>query len=84
MIIFDEVASKPRMLLSFTGLTVDEFSVLPDKFSSVYEIDKQKRYYKKEVDREIVGGDKEILSLDEDKLFVLQTLSDTRASRVPL
>ena len=75
MLSYTELKEKPKVLLSFTGLTSTEFDELLTVFSAVFRRRQEEKAATKERQRRPGGGRKPILRTDEDRLlFILYHL----------
>ncbi len=71
MLSYTKVKDKPKVLLSFTGLTRTEFEELLTVFSEVWRQQKEENEATKERQRNPGGGRKAVLGTDEDRLLFI-------------
>lgn len=71
MLSYDQIKDKPRILLSFTGLTQDEFEELLIAFAFAWHKSEQKRQKKRTRRRRIGGGRKPKLRTIADRLLFI-------------
>jgi len=71
MLSYTELKEKPKVLLSFTGLTQTEFEVLLSAFSDAWRRDEMERQATKERQRRPGGGRKAVLRTDADRLLFI-------------
>jgi len=72
MFTFDKLSKRPRLFQRMTGLTLEEFICLLDKFRSSWQIFVQDEFLSKERIRVFGGGrHSRLLSLEDKLLFIL-------------
>lgn len=71
MFTFEKLAKRPRVFQRLTGLTVEEFDLLLDKFNSGWQMFILNKFLSKERKRKFGGGRKSHLHSLEDKLLFI-------------